>query len=42
MAFEEKTSVSTGGFHVMYDSDEDGEYIQLLFAVDEWDEEVEK
>jgi hypothetical protein len=42
MAFEEKTNVSTGGFHVMYESDDDGEYIQLLFAVDEWDEEVEK
>ena len=42
MAFEEKTDVSTGGFHVKYESDEDGEFIQLLFAVDEWYEEIEK
>jgi hypothetical protein len=42
MAFEEKTNVSTGGFHVKYESDDDGEYIQLLFAVDEWDEEIKK
>ena len=26
----------------MYESDDDGEYIQLLFAVDEWDEEIKK
>jgi hypothetical protein len=42
MAFQEKTDVSTGGFHVKYESDEDGEFIQLLFAVDEWYEEIEK
>ena len=42
MAFEEKTHVSTGGFHVKYESDDDGEFIQLLFAVDEWYEEIEK
>jgi hypothetical protein len=42
MAFKEKTNVSTGGFHVKYESDEDGEFIQLLFAVDEWYEEIEK
>jgi hypothetical protein len=43
MAFKEKTNVSTGGFHVMYDSDDDGgEYIQLMFVVEEWDEEIEK
>jgi hypothetical protein len=42
MAFEEKTDVSTGGFHVKYESDEDGEFIQLLFAVDEWYKEIEK
>ena len=42
MAFQEKTDVSTGGFHVKYESDEDGEFIQLLFAVEEWYEDVEK
>jgi hypothetical protein len=43
MAFEEKTNVSTGGFLVRYELDDDGcEYIQLLFAVDEWGEEIEK
>ena len=42
MAFQEKTDVSTGGFHVKYESDEDGEFIQLLFAVEEWYEEIEK
>jgi hypothetical protein len=42
MAFEEKTNISTGGFHVKYESDEDGEFIQLLFAVEEWYEDVEK
>ena len=43
MAFKEKTDVSTGGFHVRYDSDADGvEFIQLMFAVEEWYEDVEK
>jgi len=42
MAFEEKTDVSTGGFHVKYESDDEGEFIQLLFAVEEWYEEIEK
>ena len=42
MSFEEKTNVSTGGFHVMYESNDDGEFIQLMFAVDEWDEEIEE
>ena len=44
MAFEEKTNVSTGGFYVRYElNDEDGsEFIQLMFVVEEWDEEVEK
>lgn len=43
MAFKEKTDVSTGGFHVKYDSDADGvEFIQLMFAVEEWYEDVEK
>ena len=43
MAFKEKTDVSTGGFHVRYDSDADGgEFIQLIFAVEEWYEDVEK
>ena len=42
-AFEEKTNVSTGGFHVRYESDADGgEFIQLMFAVEEWYEDVEK
>lgn len=43
MAFEEKTDVATGGFHVRYESDaDDGEFIQLIFAVEEWYEEIEK
>jgi DNA-binding HxlR family transcriptional regulator len=43
MAFKEKTDVSTGGFHVRYESDADGgEFIQLMFAVEEWYEDVEK
>ena len=42
MAFEEKTNVSTGGFHVVFKSDDEGEFIQLLFAVDEWYEDIEK
>jgi len=42
MAFEEKTNVSTGGFYVKYESDVDGEFIQLMFVVEEWDEEIEK
>ena len=43
MSFKEKTNVSTGGFHVKYESDEDGgEFIQLMFAVEEWYEDVEK
>ena len=43
MAFKEKTDVSTGGFHVRYESDADGgEFIQLIFAVEEWYEDVEK
>jgi hypothetical protein len=43
MAFKEKTDVSTGGFHVRYESDDDGcEFIQLIFAVEEWYEDVEK
>ena len=43
MAFKEKTDVSTGGFHVRYDSDANGgEFIQLMFAVEEWYEDVEK
>ena len=42
MAFEAKTDVSTGGFYVKYESDVDGEFIQLMFVVEEWDEEIEK
>jgi len=42
MSFEEKTNVSTGGFHVMYESNDDGEFIQLMFAVEEWYEEIEE
>jgi len=43
MAFQEKTNTSTGGFHVRYESDADGgEFIQLMFAVEEWYEDVEK
>ena len=43
MSLEEKTNTSTGGFHVMYESNEDGsEFIQLMFAVEEWYEDVEK
>jgi len=43
MAFKEKTDMSTGGFHVRYESDDDGgEFIQLMFAVEEWYEDVEK
>jgi hypothetical protein len=43
MSFKEKTDVSTGGFHVRYESDADGsEFIQLIFAVEEWYEDVEK
>jgi hypothetical protein len=43
MALQEKTNTSTGGFHVRYDSDADGgEFIQLMFAVEEWYEDVEK
>jgi hypothetical protein len=43
MSLEEKTDVSTGGFHVRYESDADGgEFIQLIFAVEEWYEDVEK
>ena len=43
MSLKEKTNTSTGGFHVMYESSEDGgEFIQLMFAVEEWYEDVEK
>ena len=43
MSLKEKTNPSTGGFHVMYESREDGsEFIQLMFAVEEWYEDVEK
>ena len=43
MSLEEKTNTSTGGFHVMYESSEYGsEFIQLMFAVEEWYEDVEK
>ena len=43
ISLEEKTNTSTGGFHVMYESDADGgEFIQLMFAVEEWYEDVEK
>ena len=43
MAFEEKTDVATGGFHVKYELDDDGgEFIQLMFVVEEWYEDVEK
>jgi hypothetical protein len=43
MAFQEKTDISTGGFYVKYESDEDGgEFILLMFVVEECDEEIEK
>jgi hypothetical protein len=41
MSFEEKTNVATGGFNVMYESEADGgEFIQLMFVVEEWYEEI--
>ena len=42
-SLEEKESISTGGFHVRYRSYESGEEtIELMFAVDWWDETIEK
>ena len=42
-SFETKSSMATGGFHTRYRSYESGEEtIELLFAIDAWDETIEK
>lgn len=39
-AFENKSYNATGGFEVSYSSDENGEYVRLMFVVAEWDVEI--
>ena len=41
-AVKEKMSITTGGFYAMYRKDEDVEWIDLKFVVEDWDEVIEK
>ena len=41
-AVKEKISISTGGFYVMYRNNDDVEWIDLKFVVENWDEVIEK
>ena len=41
-AVKEKISISTGGFYAMYRKNEDVEWIDLKFVVENWDEVIEK
>ena len=41
-AVKEKMSIATGGFYAMYHNNEDVEWIDLKFVVENWDEVIEK
>ncbi len=39
-SLKNKTCNATGGFHVQYSSDENGEYVHIMFVVADWDVEI--
>jgi hypothetical protein len=39
---KEKLSIATGGFYVIYHNNDDVEWLDLKFAVEQWDEVIEK
>ena len=41
-AIKEKMSIATGGFWVKYQEDEENEWIDLKFVVEQWDETIIK
>ena len=41
-AIKEKMSIATGGFWVKYQEDEENEWIDLKFVVEQWDETITK
>ena len=41
-AVKEKISISTGGFYATYRNNDDVEWIDLKFVVEQWDEVIEK
>ena len=41
-AVKEKISISTGGFYATYRNDDDVEWVDLKFVVEQWDEVIEK